>query len=148
MATSLPASSPKRYGEHGGRWLDPEPLTGDYPNLPQYPTNEKPPLGWDNMQDRRNFGDVVQEQDEILGAWGPTVYQGNTRTVVRDWLCFSAFIGVIAGVAYLSYPRAHFTRRSYPYGGLHLELGGDPNNFEDRRMDARSHQDILDAKAE
>ncbi|KAJ1655752.1 hypothetical protein IWQ61_004552 [Dispira simplex] len=135
--------SAKKFGELGGRWVDPDPQIDDYPNLPHVSTYEKPPLGWDNMQDRRNFGDTVQEQDEILGAWGPTVYPGDTRTVLRDWSFFAAFIGLVSTVAYITYPEPNFERRTYPFDGLRVELGGDPNSTNDRRFQARTHVQAL-----
>ncbi|RKP37267.1 hypothetical protein BJ085DRAFT_19959 [Dimargaris cristalligena] len=138
---ALRSLSTNKFGENGGGWVDPEPQSGGYPNLPHTHAGEKSPFGWDNMQDRRNFGDTVQEQDEILGAWGPTLYPGDTKTALRDWACFIFGIGLVSTLAYATYPEPHFERRSYPYDGLRLELGGDPNNPDDRRL-AVSHSFI------
>ncbi|KAJ1981341.1 hypothetical protein H4R34_002107 [Dimargaris verticillata] len=132
-----------RFGEMGGRWVDPDPQIGDYPNLPHVTAQEKEPFGWDDMQDRRNFGDPIQEQDEVLAAWAPTLHPGNTRTVLRDWSVFVAFIGLLSGFVYATYPEPHFEPRALPFDGMRVELGGNPNDSSDRRLGGTSHADLV-----
>ena len=36
-----------------------DPQIGDYPNLPRISAQERGPFGWDDPQDKRNFGEPV-----------------------------------------------------------------------------------------
>lgn len=36
-----------------------DPQIGDYPNLPHLSSQIRSPFGWDDNQDRRNFGEPV-----------------------------------------------------------------------------------------
>lgn len=37
-----------------------DPQIGDYPNLPRFSTQTRGPYGWDDAQDKRNFGETVR----------------------------------------------------------------------------------------
>jgi NADH dehydrogenase (ubiquinone) 1 beta subcomplex subunit 8 len=40
-----------------------DPQIGDYPNLPRISTQSRGPFGWDDPQDKRNFGETVSKED-------------------------------------------------------------------------------------
>ncbi|KAK7463532.1 hypothetical protein VKT23_006880 [Stygiomarasmius scandens] len=105
---------------------DPEPLK-DYPIAP--PTNRQylPPTGWDDVQERRNFGDPLPDQDELLSMWGPDIPpRGVTPSMALRHFALAAlaFSGIYFVVKTALTPEPHFTRRDYPYDGLSKELGG------------------------
>lgn len=37
-----------------------DPQIGDYPNLPRISAQTRGPFGWDDPQDKRNFGEAVR----------------------------------------------------------------------------------------
>ncbi|KAJ2378892.1 hypothetical protein IW150_000516 [Coemansia sp. RSA 2607] len=107
-------------------YVDPEPQIGDYPNLPQKFAEARPQRGWWDRQMRRNFGEPIAEQDEILNMWAPTQYWSpGWKQVAKMW---TGVILTIGSVYYL----ISQTRRERPYlrafypNGLKDELGGVP----------------------
>ncbi|KAG0370655.1 hypothetical protein BC939DRAFT_459676 [Gamsiella multidivaricata] len=104
---------------------------GSYPNLPMYNQQWRdgnPSAGYWDRQDRRNFGETVPEEDEVLNIFSPDVW------------AFPASLGVkrlaAAAVAFLGFgyllsetqPEPHFERRSYPHDGLLEALGVDASD--------------------
>ncbi|KAJ1846303.1 hypothetical protein H4S02_005768 [Coemansia sp. RSA 2611] len=107
-------------------YLDPDPQIGDYPNLPHIKSESRPQLGWWDRQNRRNFGEPMAEQDEILNMRSPTLYKSpGWRQVSKMWA------GVIITIGSVYYFISQ-TRRERPYmrafypNGLKDELGGVP----------------------
>jgi hypothetical protein len=43
-----------------------DPQIGDYPNLPRYSNQSRGPFGWDDPQDKRNFGEAVTTTFKII----------------------------------------------------------------------------------
>jgi NADH dehydrogenase (ubiquinone) 1 beta subcomplex subunit 8 len=39
-----------------------DPQIGDYPNLPRISAQTRGPFGWDDPQDKRNFGETVSQR--------------------------------------------------------------------------------------
>eukprot|EP00039_Didymoeca_costata_P018444 m.333481 g.333481 ORF g.333481 m.333481 type:complete len:139 (+) comp17152_c0_seq1:44-460(+) len=46
-----------------------ERFVGDYPNIPEESSQRRDPFVFQDLQDRRNFGEPVQENDELLSMW-------------------------------------------------------------------------------
>ncbi|KAK5659191.1 hypothetical protein OQA88_1281 [Cercophora sp. LCS_1] len=103
---------------------DPE-MNGGYVNPPRIKRQFRDPhADWWDKQERRNFGEPVHEDHDILGMFSP--YEYTWVSPGKGALQFGAFVLTFLGVCYmvkLSYP----DRASYPRefeGGLEKELGG------------------------
>ncbi|KAK7050895.1 hypothetical protein VNI00_005007 [Paramarasmius palmivorus] len=108
--------------------IDPEPLT-EYPDVPPVNRQYLPPLGWQDVQLRRNFGDPLHEQDELYSMWSPDVPPVDPSVALRHFaLAALTFTGVFFFIKNYGTPEPHFVRRTYPYGGLVKELGGLEEN--------------------
>ncbi|KAK4152394.1 hypothetical protein C8A00DRAFT_16279, partial [Chaetomidium leptoderma] len=103
---------------------DPE-MNGGYINPPRIKRQHRDPhADWWDKQERRNFGEPVHEDHDILGMMSPWEYTWiSTGKGLFQIGCFVAvFLSVCYGVK-LTYP----DRPSYPRefeGGLERELGG------------------------
>ncbi|KAH8555517.1 hypothetical protein BGW37DRAFT_516439 [Umbelopsis sp. PMI_123] len=109
-----------------------DPQIGDYPNLPHLSSQNRSPFGWDDNQDRRNFGETLNEQDEVLGVWAPDLHEYSPYKALAQ---FGVFVGVLSAFSYLvykTYPEETAIRRTYPYGGLKQELGGRDGDIKER----------------
>lgn len=82
--------------------------------------------GWWDAQEKRNFGEPVHEDNEILGVFSPEEYTHVTAGKGFFHLgCFvAAFLGLV-GVVSLNYPDKPSVPKAY-VDGLEKELGG-PN---------------------
>ncbi|KAL2912063.1 hypothetical protein HK105_208492 [Polyrhizophydium stewartii] len=105
---------------------------GDYPKItPQYSWIRDPYAYWD-QQGRRDYGEILYDHDNFTDAWGfgPT-YHWYIPVVTTSRVLGALAFG--AGLLYLWNPaeRAWIAEKDYPYDGLRVELGGDPNNEED-----------------
>lgn len=82
--------------------------------------------GWWDAQEKRNFGEPVHEDNEILGVFSPEQYTHVTAGKGFFHLgCFVvAFLGLV-GVVSLNYPDKPSAPKAY-VDGLEKELGG-PN---------------------
>ncbi|KAJ2782956.1 hypothetical protein H4R18_001972 [Coemansia javaensis] len=124
VAAGARSASGMRYKEQP--YLDPDPQIGDYPNLPHRFAEDRPQRGWWDRQNRRNFGEPIPEQDEILNMMAPTRYRApGWRQIGKMW---AGFVATIGGVYFLiSQTRAErpYVRSFYP-NGLKDELGGVP----------------------
>lgn len=100
---------------------------GGYENPPPIKRQHRDPYGdWWDKQERRNFGEPVHEDNDILGIFSTEDYTHFTPA----WgaVLFSCFVGsvlVLMGVVYQLYPDRPSAPRTFP-GGLDKELGG-PN---------------------
>ncbi|THV07343.1 hypothetical protein K435DRAFT_643703 [Dendrothele bispora CBS 962.96] len=115
---------------------DPEPLK-DYPIAPPGSRQWLPPTGWDDVQERRNFGDPLPEHDELMSMWGPDIPPPGVTpsTALRHFvLAALTFSGIFFVTKNVLTPEPHFTRRTYPYDGLSKELGGvDANKVRNHK---------------
>jgi len=69
--------------------LKPDAPLGDYPRSHIEPHQFRNPLKYKfDQQNRREFGQYVQDEDEILNIWGPTVRQRLWRQNI--WLTVAA----------------------------------------------------------
>ncbi|EXJ79574.1 NADH dehydrogenase (ubiquinone) 1 beta subcomplex 8 [Capronia epimyces CBS 606.96] len=103
---------------------DPE-MNGGYINPPRVKRQYRDPYAdWDDKQERRNFGEPVHEDNEVLGMFALEDY--NHMTPSRGLLLWAGFISAILGLSYavsVTYPGKPSTPKEYP-GGLDRELGG------------------------
>ncbi|GFF60305.1 uncharacterized protein C11E3.02c [Aspergillus udagawae] len=103
-----------------------DPLqNGGYQNPPRVKRALRDPYGdWWDKQERRNFGEPVHEENEILGVFSPEQY--NHVTPRKGLFQIGAFIATfltLCGVVSLYYPDKPSVPKTYP-GGLEKELGG------------------------
>ncbi|KAF9007596.1 hypothetical protein BDQ17DRAFT_1350978, partial [Cyathus striatus] len=90
---------------------------------------------------RRNFGDTLHEQEDIvLSMWGPDPPPPDITpqlALKRLMIAFGGFTGLFLFVKYGIQPSPPAIRRQYPYDGLVQELGGLEVNK------ARSEDDVV-----
>ncbi|PGH16934.1 hypothetical protein AJ80_05002 [Polytolypa hystricis UAMH7299] len=102
-------------------------MNGGYVNPPSQKRQFRDPYGeWWDKQDRRNFGEPVHEDNDILGTFSTEPYTHFTpgKGLVGIGLSVSAVL-LLSGVVYLTYPDRPSAARTFP-DGLDKELGG-PN---------------------
>ncbi|KAL2165603.1 hypothetical protein VTG60DRAFT_4256 [Thermothelomyces hinnuleus] len=103
---------------------DPD-MNGGYINPPRIKRQFRDPhADWWDKQERRNFGEPVHEDHDILGMFSPWEYTwiGTGKGLFQIGVFVAVFLSVCYGVK-LTYP----DRVSYPRefeGGLERELGG------------------------
>lgn len=98
---------------------------GGYVNPPAIKRQFRDPHGdWWDKQQRRNYGEPVHEDDDILGLFSPEEYtHTKPATAFFQIGCFITAVFGLCGVVYVLYP----DKQSYPKeyeGGLEKELGG------------------------
>jgi hypothetical protein len=98
---------------------------GGYINPPRIKRQFRDPHGnWWDPQERRNFGEPIHEDNDVLGIFSPWEYTWTTAG--PGAIMVGTFIAVfmsVTGIVYLNYP----DRPAYPRefeGGLERELGG------------------------
>ncbi|THC93757.1 hypothetical protein EYZ11_006765 [Aspergillus tanneri] len=105
-----------------------DPLqNGNYENPPRVKRAFRDPYGgWWDQQEKRNFGEPVHEENEILGVFSPEQYTHVTarKGFFHLGVFVATFLG-LCGVVSLSYPDKPSAPRTFP-DGLEKELGG-PN---------------------
>lgn len=97
----------------------------NYPNPPAVKRQLRDPYGdWWDKQERRNFGEPVHEDNEILGVFSPEQYTHAPPGKAFFHLgCFvAAFLG-LCGVVKMTYADKPAAARTFP-DGLEKELGG------------------------
>ncbi len=98
---------------------------GGYINPPREKRQHRDPYGdwWDKVE-RRNFGEPVHEDNDVLGMLSPEDYNHFTPAwgAVLLGTFVAAFFGVL-GVVYVFHPEKPMHPRRFP-GGLDKELGG------------------------
>ncbi|EJP68124.1 hypothetical protein ACQRIT_004527 [Beauveria bassiana] len=100
-------------------------MNGGYINPPRVKRQHRDPYAqWWDPQERRNFGEPVHEDNDVLGIFSPWDYTWTTTGpgLIMISTFVATFLGV-CGLVYLNYP----DRPSFPRefeGGLEKELGG------------------------
>lgn len=97
--------------------------------------------GWWDQQERRNFGEPVHEENEVLGVFSPEQYTHVTsrKAFIQVGGFVAAFLG-LCGVVSLFYPDRPSAPKTYP-DGLETELGGrDAVSVRGRSITGRSDQ--------
>ncbi|KAG5339806.1 hypothetical protein C0989_003486 [Termitomyces sp. Mn162] len=108
---------------------EPDPQLDGYPQLPFVSRQRLTPYGWQDPLMRRNFGDALHEEEEVLSMWGPDIPPVAPSTAATHFLiAVSAFVGFGCLVRYGLLQDPPALRRQYPYGGLVTELGGLDEN--------------------
>ncbi|EYE94156.1 uncharacterized protein EURHEDRAFT_413376 [Aspergillus ruber CBS 135680] len=105
--------------------LDDPLQNGNYQNPPRVKRQFRDPYGgWWDQQERRNFGEPVHEENEILGIFSPEQY---THVTPRKGLfqigCFIAAVFGLSAVVAQFYPDKPSVPQTFP-DGLEKELGG------------------------
>ncbi|KAF9400020.1 hypothetical protein BGX21_005154 [Mortierella sp. AD011] len=107
-----------------------ETQIGSYPNMPMYNQQWRdgsPSAGYWDRQDRRNFGETVPEEDEVLNIWSPDVGDFPAAFGAK---CLAVAAAIFLGFGYLvseTRPEPHFERRGYT-DGLLDDLGVDSSD--------------------
>ena len=99
---------------------------GGYINPPREKRQFRDPYGdWWDKQERRNYGEPVHEDNDILGMFSPEEYThftpGKGIFLIGCWV--ASVLG-LCGVVSLYYPDKPSAPRTFP-GGLDRELGGE-----------------------
>ncbi|KAI6885276.1 hypothetical protein KC363_g2842 [Hortaea werneckii] len=105
-------------------------MNGNYPDptltsaLPVKRQFRDPYADWWDPQERRNYGETVHEDNDVLGVFSPEAYThfstGWGGVLMGS---FIATVGALCGIVYNYYPDRASVPRTYP-GGLEAELGG------------------------
>ena len=105
------------------------PLTGaqngGYINPPRIKRQYRDPYGdWHDKQERRNWGEPVHEDNDILGLFSLHDYTHMSpgRAAIM-WLGFFGCIGTLSYAVYATYPDRPAFPKEYE-DGLDKELGG------------------------
>ncbi|KAJ5389273.1 uncharacterized protein N7496_000341 [Penicillium cataractarum] len=111
-----------------------DPLqNGGYQNPPRVKRQFRDPYGgWWDKQEKRNFGEPVHEENEILGVFSPEQY--NHVSSGKGFLHLGVFVAAflsLCGVVSLYYPDKPSVPKAY-VDGLEKELGG-PNAVPARK---------------
>jgi len=103
---------------------DPE-MNGGYVNPPAIKRQFRDPYAdWWDKQERRNFGEPVHEDNDIMGIFSLEEY--TFMTPARGFLLWGGFIATVLGFSYavsLTYPDRPSAPKEYE-DGLEAELGG------------------------
>ncbi|BDD60505.1 hypothetical protein MPDQ_002668 [Monascus purpureus] len=99
--------------------------TGPYENPPPIKRSFRDPYGdWWDKQERRNFGEPVHEDNDLLGVF--SVEQYTHATPGKAFAALGVFVATFlgfCGVTSLFYPDKASAPRTFP-DGLEKELGG------------------------
>ncbi|EIN09778.1 hypothetical protein PUNSTDRAFT_113146 [Punctularia strigosozonata HHB-11173 SS5] len=107
-----------------------DPQLGGYDNPPYISRQRLPAKGWNwDPQMRRNFGDPLHEQEELLSMVGPDVPVVEPKKALR-WFTIATLSFVTFGFLCkdVFVPDLPAVRREYPFDGLVTELGGLEEN--------------------
>lgn len=98
---------------------------GGYINPPRIKRQHRDPHAqWWDPQERRNFGEPIHEDNDVLGIFSPWEYTWTTTGpgLIMIGTFVATFLGV-TGLVYLNYPDKPAYPREFE-GGLEKELGG------------------------
>ncbi|KAI9595919.1 hypothetical protein BDF19DRAFT_413380 [Syncephalis fuscata] len=127
-----------------GEKVTSDPQIGDYPNLPWVHYEDKNPLKYWDRQGRRNLGDTVHEQDELLNAFSADIQPLTAGRALFQLGVFASGIATIClAIKYLCQRHHMQTKRTYPYDGLSKELGLDPADPNEVRVPARNSSEVV-----
>ncbi|KIP07623.1 hypothetical protein PHLGIDRAFT_39654, partial [Phlebiopsis gigantea 11061_1 CR5-6] len=105
-----------------------DPQLAGYPELPYVSKQRRSAFGWDDPQMRRNFGETLHEQEEIVSMWGPDAPVVPPPRALRNFVTAFSTFGAFFAFLYYVHPEMPAIRRDYPYDGLAKELGGLEEN--------------------
>ncbi|KAI9848317.1 MAG: hypothetical protein M1837_000581 [Sclerophora amabilis] len=105
--------------------LEPPPQNGGYINPPAIKRQFRDPHGdWWDKQERRNYGEPLHEDNDVLGVF--SLHEYTHTTPGKGLLQLGAFVACVlglCGVVKMTYPDRPSAPREFP-GGLERELGG------------------------
>ncbi|KIW90295.1 uncharacterized protein Z519_08939 [Cladophialophora bantiana CBS 173.52] len=108
-----------------GEEVDDPEMNNNYINPPRIKRQHRDPYAnWDDKQERRNFGEPVHEDNDVLGIFALEDY--TFMSTARGLLLWAGFIACVLGVYYgvsYTYPGKPSAPRELE-GGLFEELGG------------------------
>ncbi len=84
---------------------------GNYPRLPATYTNLKNPYSYWDVQGRRNYGEIIHDQDLFTDAWGIGAEQ-SPAFGMKLLFQSAAFVGLIAVGVWVWNPENHSFRVS------------------------------------
>lgn len=123
--------SPPNWHDKGFDDAETAPI-GDYPRIRSQFAQLRDPFKYWDQQGRRDYGEILYDHDQYTDMWsiGPEVHW---------WEPFKhsvKLLGVIAAMGACVHwwdPEKHlwFAEKDYPFDGLRVELGGDPENVSD-----------------
>lgn len=110
-------------------WIEGADLTavqnGQYPEVPRVKRSLRDPYdNWWDPQERRNYGEPIHEDNDILGVFSTEPYTHFTTS--WGWVLMGTFVGTVltlCGAVAVYYPDKPSVPRTFP-GGLETELGG------------------------
>jgi len=111
--------------DHGDLSVEDPNMNGGYVNPPPVKRQYRDPYGdWWDKQERRNYGEPVHEDNDILGVFSTHSYDHFKPGFGAVLLgTFVASVGVLMAVVYQFYPDKASVPRTFP-DGLEKELGG------------------------
>jgi len=100
-------------------------MNGGYINPPAVKRQFRDPYGdWWDKQERRNYGEPVHEDNDVLGIFSPYEYTHTKPGMGAFQLgCFITAVFGLCGVVAMYYPDKPSAPREFE-GGLEKELGG------------------------
>ncbi|KAF2155427.1 hypothetical protein K461DRAFT_311681 [Myriangium duriaei CBS 260.36] len=105
--------------------VDDPGMNGGYLDVPRTKRSLRDPYdSWWDPQERRNYGEPIHEDNDILGVFSTDPY--NHFTTSWGWVLMGSFVatvGVLCGVVSVYYPDKGSVPRTFP-DGLERELGG------------------------
>ena len=119
-----------------------DPQLGDYPAMPFQNQQFRPySRHWWDTQDRRQYGETLHEQDDVLNMWSPDAYKTPGPLALRHFLMAVAAIGAFSLLVYKNSFQPPMMRKTFPRDGLADELGG-------AQAAARTEQDLEEREDE
>ncbi|CED82155.1 NDUFB8 [Phaffia rhodozyma] len=109
---------------------EPDPQLFGYPELPtEYTQLRDPRAGWWDPQERRNFGEFLQEEDEVLNVWSPEVNPHQSpRFAIYTFAGFFGFLYLYYQYAWATFEYPPMVAREFPHDGLLSANGGHKRN--------------------
>ncbi|KAJ3052503.1 hypothetical protein HK097_006142 [Rhizophlyctis rosea] len=116
---------------------------GDYPVMKLQWTELKDPFKYWDQQGRRNYGDILPDNAHQTDEWsvGPLIH---LDTYYESWRKIAMMLaGMVVFVLWLD-PASYAVAvpREYPWDGLRVELGGDPNDPTDTHFSANKYTGV------
>ncbi|KAJ3103360.1 hypothetical protein HDU97_010198 [Phlyctochytrium planicorne] len=122
------------------------PPPGGYPDIPHQWTQLKDPLKYWDQQGRREYGEVLHRYDNLSDEWGVGAEISPWYPLMKTAQVAAVIAGVTLALAWWD-PEAHrwFSHKDFPYDGLRVELGGDPDDVtKGNAVRARKYEDHFD----
>ncbi|KAL1958864.1 hypothetical protein VTO42DRAFT_3701 [Malbranchea cinnamomea] len=134
LSAYRPAAVQVRFASQSQAEIEDPDMNGGYVNPPPQKRQLRDPYGgWWDPQDRRNFGEPVHEDNDILTTFSTEPY--NHFTAPKALFLFGCSIStvfILSGIVSFFYPDKPSVPRTFS-DGLERELGG-PNAVRARKQ--------------